>query len=81
MCKEVKVWVRVGMDISMPMETLVRVLQGTGGDELLELIKQGDHDVTGDTYIPKQVIETLRSEHPELVSALLDGCHDVDYLF
>lgn len=77
-----KIWMRLGVSLRIPDKIYERALLGDDDrlsrDTLIELLKNGQFDIEGDSYIPQVVLSDYNYNHG--TNYCEDGDCDFDFL-
>lgn len=58
-----KIWMRLGVDVTADEETINKLLNGDDDSVLKEIVKNGQFELAGESYIPSLAIEDYNHEN------------------
>lgn len=58
-----KIWMRLGVDVTADEETINKLLNGDDNSVLAELVKNGQFELVGESYIPANMVEEYNEEN------------------
>ena len=58
-----RIWMRLGVDVTADEETINKLLNGDDDSVLKEIVKNGQFELVGESYIPDDIVEEYNEEN------------------